>query len=78
MKQIGNLAIIVSTRDNATIKIGHNIFRIEVRLPGSKFEEIQASCDDEEEINRIIFELNFGKFKRIESENSHEKKEVKD
>lgn len=61
MKQLGNLAIVCAQRQDVAL----TLLRGQVQVTAYQecgHETMIAEWDDEERINRIIHELNFGKY----------------
>ena len=62
MKQLGNLAIICAQRKSLHLQIQGGMASVFVGA-GSGRDVLSARWDNDAEINRIICELNFGKYK---------------
>ena len=66
MKQIGNLAVICGKRPEVLLQVHDSVAAVHVGT-GPQRATLQARWDDDEQISRIIYELNFGKFKSKEA-----------
>ena len=62
MKQLGNLAIICAQRQSLQLQIQNGMVSVCVGA-GPDQGVLSARWDDDAEIDRIIHELNFGKYK---------------
>lgn len=62
MKQIGNLAITCAQRQSVSLQIQNGMASVFVGA-GPDRGVLSARWDDDREIDRIIHELNFGKYK---------------
>lgn len=62
MKQLGNLAIVCAKRRDLVFLMMHGEAHIEVRRGKRPYETIIVAWDDDEAIERVIFELNHGKY----------------
>lgn len=62
MKQLGNLAIICARRQSVLLQIQDGMVSVFVGI-GPDRGVLSARWDDDAEIDRIIHELNFGKYK---------------
>ena len=61
MKQLGNLAIICAKRPEVMMTVYDGRVTVHVGT-GPDRASMHSTCDSDAEINRIIYELNFGKF----------------
>ena len=61
MKQLGNLAIICAKRPDVMMVVYDGRVTVHVGA-GPDRASLHSTCDSDAEINRIIHELNFGKF----------------
>ena len=61
MKQLGNLAIICAKRPEVMMTVYDGRVTVHVGA-GPDRASTHSACDSDAEINRIIHELNFGKF----------------
>ena len=61
MKQLGNLAIICAKRPDVMMTVYDGRVTVHV-CAGPDRASIHGTCDSDAEINRIIHELNFGKY----------------
>lgn len=62
MKQLGNLAIICAQRQSVLLKIQGGMASVFVGV-GPERDVLSARWDNDADINRIIHELNYGKYK---------------
>lgn len=62
MKQLGNLAIICAQRQSVLLKIQGGMASVFVGV-GPEQDVLSARWDNDADINRIIHELNYGKYK---------------
>lgn len=62
MKQLGNLAIICAQRQSVLLKIQGGMASVFVGA-GPERDVLSARWDNDADINRIIYELNYGKYK---------------
>jgi len=67
MNQTGNLAIICAQRNDILFQIRGGEITVMV-CNGSHKAALTAASNDEEKINEIIRELNFGKLRSMEGE----------
>lgn len=65
MKQLGNLAIICAKRPDVLLQIYDGYARIHIG-EGPERAYMTAKWDDDEEINKFIYELNYGKYAKEE------------
>ena len=64
MKQIGNLAIVCAQRRSVQFTMENGEVRVTIRnFPGSP--SFYLRWDDEKKIAEVIYELNFGKYKKV-------------
>ena len=64
MKQIGNLAIVCAQRRSVQFAMENGEVRVTIRnFPGSP--SFYLRWDDEKKIAEVIYELNFGKYKKV-------------
>ncbi len=63
MKQLGNLAIVCARRPEVLMQIYDGTVTVHVGS-GSERAALHSACEDDEKINDIIRELNFGKYAR--------------
>ena len=61
MKQLGNLAIVCAKRPDVLMQIHGGLVSVHVGQ-GPDRASMCAAWDDDEQISRIIHELNFGKY----------------
>ena len=61
MKQLGNLAIICAKRPEVMMTVYDGRLTVHVGA-GPNRAAMYSACDNDAEINRIIYELNFGKY----------------
>lgn len=65
MKQLGNLAIVCAKRPEVLLQIYGGEVTVHVGV-GPDRATLLAAWDNDAEITRIIYELNFGKYKSKE------------
>ena len=64
MKQLGNLAIVCAQRRSVQFTMENGEVRVTIRnFPGSP--SFYLRWDDEKKIAEVIYELNFGKYKKV-------------
>ena len=64
MKQIGNLAIVCAQRRSVQFTMENGEVRVTIRnFPGTP--SFYLRWDDEKKIAEVIYELNFGKYKKV-------------
>ena len=61
MRQLGNLAIVCAGRSDVLLQIFQGQVAVHVAR-GPQRTVLRGAWDDDEEIRRMIHELNFGKF----------------
>lgn len=66
MKQIGNLAVICARRPEVLLQVHGGQVAVHVGA-GPDRTTLQAQWDDDAQIDGIIYELNFGKYKGKEA-----------
>ncbi len=66
MKQLGNLAIVCAKRPEVLLQIYNGQATVHVGQ-GPDRTSMCAAWDDDEQIGRIIHELNFGKYSGIKA-----------
>lgn len=62
MHQVGNLAIICAQRSDLTFVMLRGLVNVIVRSGESSYDTLIAYWNDNESINAMIHELNFGKY----------------
>ena len=62
MKQLGNLAIICAQRQSVLLQIQGGMASVFVGA-GPDRDVLSAHCDNDADIDRIVHELNYGKYK---------------
>lgn len=65
MKQLGNLAIVCAQRPEVLLQILNGTVTVHVGA-GPERAVLHSACEDDEKINSIIRELNFGRYARKE------------
>ncbi len=63
MKQIGNLAVVCARRSEVLLQVYNGQVCVYVGH-GPNRTVLSAACDDDTELNRMIYELNFGKYRQ--------------
>lgn len=66
MKQLGNLAIVCAKRPEVLMQLYQGQVTVHVGA-GPERKTLITAWDNDEEINHIIYELNFGKYKNKEA-----------
>ena len=61
MKQLGNLAIICANRSDVMLQVSNGKAMVNVGYGPDK-ATICSDWDDDQQINKIVHELNYGKF----------------
>ena len=61
MKQIGNLAVVCARRQDVLLQVGSEKVCVHVGA-GPERNTLHAAWDDDDAIQRIVHELNFGKY----------------
>ena len=61
MKQLGNLAVVCAERSEVLMQLHSGQVSVYVGA-GPERTELHAAWDDDAKIDRIIYELNFGKY----------------
>ena len=75
MKQLGNLSIVCAQRTDVLMQIYGGQVSVHVG-EGPERTSLFAAWDDDEVMQRIIHELNFGRYAIKEKRNSKEKENV--
>lgn len=63
MKQLGNLAIVCARRPEVLLQVYNGQANVYVGQ-GPERRVLSADWDDDEELSRMIYELNFGKYRQ--------------
>ena len=63
MKQLGNLAIVCARRPEVLLQVFNGRATVYVGQ-GPERRVLSAAWDDDAELNRMIYELNFGKYRQ--------------
>lgn len=66
MKQLGNLAIVCAKRRDVLFQVLNGIATVHIGHGPSK-AAMCADWDDDRQINKIVHELNFGKYREEEA-----------
>lgn len=61
MKQIGNLAVVCARRQDVLLQVGSEKVCVHVGA-GPERDTLHAAWDDDDAIQRIVHELNFGRY----------------
>ena len=61
MKQIGNLAVVCARRQDVLLQVGSEKVCVHVGA-GPERNTLHAAWDDDDAIQRIVHELNFGRY----------------
>lgn len=77
MKQLGNLAIVCARRQSVQLHIEEGVVSVSVGT-GLGQDVLSAHWDNDAEIERIIYELNFGKYCAAGEVCSSENRDFKD
>lgn len=77
MKQLGNLAIICAQRQSVQLHIQEGVVSVLVNN-GTGREVLSAHWDNDSEIEQIVYELNFGKYRSNGEVCSSENQDFKD
>ena len=63
VKQIGNLAVVCARRSEVLLQVYNGQVCVYVGQ-GPNRAVLSAACDDDTELNRMIYELNFGQYRQ--------------
>ena len=61
MKQIGNLAVVCARRQDVHLQVGREKLCVHVGA-GPQLKTLHAAWNDDDAIQRIVHELNFGRY----------------
>ena len=64
MKQIGNLAVVCARRQDVLLQVGSEKVCVHVGA-GPERNTLHAAWDDDDAIQRIVHELNLGKYEDV-------------
>ena len=62
MKQLGNLSHVCAGKKNVLLQVFNGVVTVHAG-EGPDKEVMKADCADDESVSKIIYELNFGKYR---------------